>query len=87
MDKGWTTWATQAAELHTYRADLENRRKEGRGFYKLNEESVTAMREDLAQDYRTLADQHSEELTLLLEDFGESQEDIFHRLMEISGKQ
>ena len=29
LDKGWMAWATQAAELHTYRADWENRRKEG----------------------------------------------------------
>mgnify|MGYP000494644238 FL=1 len=62
LDKGWMAWAAQAAELHTYRADWENRRKDGRGFYKLNEESIAAVREDLAQDYRTLADQHSEEL-------------------------
>ena len=48
LDKGWTAWATQAAELHTYRADWENRRKEGRGFYKLNEESIAVIREDLA---------------------------------------
>ena len=29
LDKGWTAWAAQAAELHTCRADWENRRKEG----------------------------------------------------------
>ena len=63
LDKGWAAWATQAAELHTYQEDWENRRKEGRGFYKLNEESIAAVREDLAQDYQTLVDQHSEELT------------------------
>ena len=45
-----------------------------------------AVREDLAQDYQTLADQHSEELMQLLEDFGESQEDIFHQLMELGSK-
>ena len=62
--------------------DWENRRKDGRGFYKLNEESIAAVREDLAQDYRTLADQHSEELAQLLDDFGESQEDLFHQIMQ-----
>ena len=59
LDKGWTAWVTQAAELHTYQVNWENLRKEGKGFYKLNE----AVREDLAQDYRMLLDQHSEELT------------------------
>ena len=24
LEKGWTIWATQAAELHSYRADWEN---------------------------------------------------------------
>ena len=55
LDKGWMVWVTQAAELHTYRADWENQRKEGRDFYKLNEEGVVAVCEDLAQDYRALA--------------------------------
>ena len=68
LDKGWMTWATRAVELHTYRTDWENRRKEGRGFYKLNDKSMATVLEDLAQDYRSLADQHSEELAQLLDD-------------------
>ena len=39
LDKGWVGWAVQAAE-HTCRADQENRQKDGKGFYKLNEESI-----------------------------------------------
>ena len=31
-------WAAQAAELHSLRADAENRRKEGLGFYKMDVE-------------------------------------------------
>ena len=64
MDKGW---ATQAAKLHTYRTDRENRRKDGKGFYKLSEDNITAIHEDLAEDYQVLANQHSEELTKLME--------------------
>ena len=82
MDKGWTAWAAQAAELHTYRANFENRKKEGRGFYKLSDESIASVREDLAKDYRELAEQHSEELSQLLDDFGESQEELLDHLME-----
>ena len=63
LDKGWMAWAMHEAELHTYRVDWENRRKEGRGFYKLNEESIAAVREDLTQHYRMLADQHFDEHT------------------------
>ena len=48
MDKGWEAWAVQAAELHTYRADWENRKKEARGFYKLSEETMATVSEDLA---------------------------------------
>ena len=87
MDKGWEAWATQTAELHTYRADWENHKKEGRGFYKLSEETVATVREDLAKDYRELAEQHSEELAQLLEDFGEGQEELLDRLMEVWGRQ
>ena len=87
MDKGWGAWAAQTAELHTYLADWENRKKEGRGFYKLNDETVATVREDLAKDYRELAEQHSEELTQLLDDFGESQEELLDRLIEIRGEQ
>ena len=61
--------------------------KEGRGFYKLSDETVAAVREDLANDYRELAEQHSEELAHLLDDFGVSQEKLLDRLMEIKGEQ
>ena len=43
LDKGWAAWTTHAVELHTYWADWENRRKQGRGFYKLNEERILHM--------------------------------------------
>ena len=55
QNTGWADWANQAVELHTYRADQENRLKDGKGFYKLNEESIAIVREDLTQDYQALA--------------------------------
>ena len=55
-------------ELHTYRADQENRRNKGKHFYKLDEESIATVWEDLAKDYQALADHHSEEIVQLLED-------------------
>ena len=36
MDRGWADWARQAVKFHTYRADQEDRRKEGKGFYNLD---------------------------------------------------
>ena len=83
MDKGW---ATQAAELHTYCADRENRRKDGKGFYKLSEDNIATIREDLAEDYQALANQHSEELTQLMEEFTESQEETFRQLMDMGSE-
>ena len=58
---------TQAAELHIYCANRENCRKDGKGFYKLSEDSIAAVRKDLAEDYQALANQHSEELRQLME--------------------
>ena len=68
MGKGWAGWAQQAAELHTFYADQENQTKVGNGFFKLNSESIAAVREDLADDYQALADRHSEELVQILEE-------------------
>ena len=68
LAKGWAGWAQQAVELHTFRADHENRTKSGQGFFKLSNESITAIREDLATDYQALADQHLEEVAQILEE-------------------
>ena len=73
-------------ELHTYCADRENRRKDDKGFYKLSEDNIATVREDLAEDYRVLANQHSEELTQLMEEFTESQEETFRQLMDIGSE-
>ena len=39
-----------------------NRQKEGKGFYKQNEESIPSVREDLMADYQAIADHHSKEI-------------------------
>ena len=49
MNMGWADWSRKDTELHIVRATKENHRKEGRGFYKLDEESVTTIQKDLAQ--------------------------------------
>ena len=48
--------AQQAAELHTFRTDHETRTKAGKGFFKLNNENIAVVREELAADYQALAD-------------------------------
>ena len=82
LAKGWAGWAQQAAELHTFRADHENRTKAGKGFFKLSNESIAAVREDLAADYQALADRHSEEVVQILEEYGTAELEIARQLQE-----
>ena len=62
LDMGEVGWTKQAEELHTFRADQENLLKEGKGFYKLNEDNITAVCKELVVDYKTLVDHHSKEV-------------------------
>ena len=79
MNRGWADWAKQATELHTFRVDKENRRKEGKSFYKLDEGSIATVLEHLTSDYQALADHHSEEIVQLLEEFGATEVEIVGR--------
>ena len=72
--------AQQAAELHTFRVDHENRTKPGKGFFKLDNESIAAIHEDLAADYQALADRHSKEVVQFLEEYGTTELEIAHQL-------
>ena len=60
--------------------DRENRQKEGKGFYKSNDESITSIREDLRADYQALADHHFEEIVQLLEGSGATEVEITRHL-------
>mgnify|MGYP006905982425 CR=1 FL=1 len=51
----WSKWAKQAAELQFLRADAENQRKDDDDFYKLNVENIVAIREELSDDFLSLA--------------------------------
>ena len=82
LERGWASLTKQAAELHTFHTDQKNRVKEAKGFYKLNEESIASVREDLEADYQALADHHSEEVVQLLEDYGASDLEIARHLHE-----
>ena len=56
LDRGWAGWTKQAAELHTFRANHENQMKAGKGFFKLNNDIIAAVCEDLVAEYQALAD-------------------------------
>ena len=70
LAKVWAGWTQPATELHTFRADHKNRTKQGKGFFKLNNESIVAVRKDLAADDQALAYCHSEEVAQILEEYG-----------------
>ena len=82
LDRVWTGWTKQAAELHTFRADHENRMKEGKGFFKLNNDSIAAVCEDLAAHYQALADRHFEEVLQILEEYGATDLEIACQLQQ-----
>ena len=66
-------WAAQAAELHILRADAENRRKEGRGFYKMDEASIQTLRADLTEDYHALVRSQTAAIEQLLEELNDEE--------------
>ena len=53
----WSKWEKQTTELHILQADAENWRKEGDEFYKMDAESMVTLREELADDFLSLADE------------------------------
>ena len=61
------------AKLHIFRADQENRWKIAKGFYKLDEESITTIHEELTNDYYSLAQFHSMEIQRLLDKLEDDQ--------------
>ena len=72
-EKVWKEWSQQAAELQLLRADAENRTKEGDKFYKLDEESIVTIREELSEDFFALAEEHLKEVRGLVERLDDGQ--------------
>ena len=72
-EKVWKEWAQQAAELQTLRADAENRMKTGDKFYKMDEDSIVTIREELSEDFFALAEEHLKEIRGLVERLDDGQ--------------
>ena len=72
-EKLWKEWSQQAAELQTLRADAENRKKTGDKFYKMDEESIVTIREELSEDFYALAEEHLKEIRGLVEKLDDGQ--------------
>ena len=56
--------------------------KARKGFFKLNNKSIAAAREDLATDYKALANRHSEEVVQILEEYGTDELEIARQLQK-----
>ena len=53
----WSKWGKHTAELQLLRADAENRQKDGDDCYMLTKEDFTAVKDELAYDFVTMADE------------------------------
>ena len=73
LANGQKTWSNQAAELQVLRADHENRKKQGQGFFKMDEASITVTWEELETDIYELTTRHKEEIHKMLEEFDDQQ--------------
>ena len=73
LGRAWQEWSAQAVELHVLRVDAENRRKEGRGFYKMDENNIQLFREYLTEECHNLAKSHTAAIEQLLEEFNDDQ--------------
>ena len=52
----WKQWSQQAAELQKLWVDAENRKKIGDNFYKMDEESIVTIREELSEEFFSLVE-------------------------------
>ena len=69
LDRGWKTWLAQATELQILRADKDNRKTQGLGFFKMIEEAISTVHEDIARDLYDMAASHREEIIRLMHEF------------------
>ena len=69
MDKGSKNWLVQATELQLLRADRDNRKAQGQGFFKMSEEAISAIQEDIAQDLYEMAACHRKEISRIMQEF------------------
>ena len=71
--RGWKEWSAQAAELQVFRAYAENRRKEGCGFYKMDENNIQILHEELTEELHALSQTHTTTIRHLFEEFNDNQ--------------
>ena len=69
----WKEWSGQAAKLQVFNADAENRTKTEYHFYKMDEESIITIQEELSEDFQVMAQVQMDEIRKILEEFEDDQ--------------
>ena len=69
----WSKWAQRASELQVMGADVENRQKDGDNFYKIDVESIVTIREELSDNFLSLAREQLAVVTQLVEQLDDDQ--------------
>ena len=67
LEKGWKTWS--AAELWLLRTERENQKAQGSGFFKMSEEAIAIVQEDIAKDICEIAAFYKEEINMIMQEF------------------
>ena len=72
----WEQWSKQAAELQLLHAAVENRKKAGDYFYKMDQESIITIRGESTEDFEAMAQEQITGIRRLLEEFEDDQLDM-----------
>ena len=86
LQKGWKTWSAQAAELQLLRADRENRKPHGSSFFKMSEEAIATVQEDIAKDIYEIAAFYKEEINRIMQEFDKHDVDTSVQLDHIEAE-
>ena len=68
LNEGWKTCSKQALELQLLRVDHDNRKQQGQGYFKMDEDAINTLPQELANDIYELATSHREGITQFLEE-------------------
>ena len=69
----WEQWSKQAVELQLLYADVENRKRVREFFYKMDQESIITIREELTEDFEAMAKEQTDRFRRLLEELEDDQ--------------
>ena len=66
LEKGWKLWSAQAAELQLLRADRDNRKAHGPSFFKMSQDELDTVHEEIAKDIYEIAAFYKEEINRIM---------------------